>query len=225
MSKRKAETEAESPSWKDSARALEQSINVATAQGKLLAISAELTKLQELATTRLNKMRSVVGLGVVLVDSDESQTVHEVCSRTVNAKFTAGPAQLKFFIAFEYSSDGDCTVESAYEGDTAGLFIIEEGIFGRPATDEEILTFLTLAGLKDAVPTCPAATAAASSAGGLTEELRRKYAFCQIVSEAIALVEDKHGAKDNLRMGLGMGSQDIYVHMFASVSDSEDEDI
>ena len=44
-------------------------------------------------------MKSMAGLGVVLVDSDESQTVHEVCCRNIEAKFTARPRSTSSLIS------------------------------------------------------------------------------------------------------------------------------
>lgn len=95
------------------------------------------------------------------------------------------------------------------------LFIIEENIFGEPTTDEEIVDFLTLAGLKDAVPTSRKPPPLCRR-GRADRQAVDKLVYCQIISEAVALLEAEVGAKDDLGLGIGMEREDIYKHMFSS---------
>eukprot|EP00977_Amphora_coffeiformis_P003198 scaffold597_cov176-Amphora_coffeaeformis.AAC.4 len=150
------------------------------------------------------------GCLVKLVVSNQSQrqnTRRNMCSRHVDAKFTAGPKAAPFSISFSVTdTEGEQEVMIDSE-----LFTIEmcsddtmKESFSAPS-DEKINNFLTLAGLS-AVET----RVTAGKRTSLDDMTRKKFVYSQVINEALELVGEKHGWDDDCGVGLGLGNEEIY---------------
>ena len=99
------------------------------------AIEKSLVKLQRRAQARLISLQQETGTGVCMVDSNQTQDQdcsYNMCSRSVEASFTAGPKAMPFSISFENEDvEGDETIRIECE-----LFIYEDGVCGKVADDE-----------------------------------------------------------------------------------------
>mmetsp|Transcript_3741 Transcript_3741/g.3895 ORF Transcript_3741/g.3895 Transcript_3741/m.3895 type:complete len:202 (+) Transcript_3741:92-697(+) len=152
----------------------------------------------------LIKLKQSVGCGVIMTKSNENQdhdTGYNMCSRSVNASFTAGPNTAPFSINFENENvEGDDNIKVESE-----LFTFEDGEFSDVA-DDKIDEFLESAGLIDATPKN-------NDSKTFTIEERRRWVFAEMIDEAIVLVLDEYGSTDSCGVGLGMNEEDIYGHL------------
>ena len=136
-----------------------------------------------------------------MIDSNQSQDQdlgYNMCSRDVSATFTAGPKAAKFSISFSNENvEGDETI--VVESD---LFRYEDNECD-DIDDEEILAFLTKAGLQDAVP---------QRANGDYSDpaVRRRWVYGDVVYDAVGCVLEKYGYQDAYGVDLGMGQEDMY---------------
>ena len=166
------------------------------------AIESSLVELQRRAQERLISLQQKTGTGVCMVDSNQTQDQdlgYNMCSRSVEASFTAGPKAMPFSISFENEDvEGDQTIRIESE-----LFIFEDGECGEVA-DDEIEKFLEKAGLQEAQPQ------RATDDDFSDPAERRRWVYADVVYDAIELVIDKHGSEDSCGVGLGMCCEDIY---------------
>jgi hypothetical protein len=191
MSKRKAAS-----SWEAQCRA---EIDGGDADA-VRTIAKTLEKLQRAVQERLIKQQQVTGCGVCLIKSNQSQDQDvgcNMCSRSVDASFTAGPKAAAFTISFSCEDmEGDETIVVESE-----LFHYEEGDCS-DVSDDEIAEFLQKAGLFDA--------RSKHAEDDESDAQRRRWVYGEVICDAVELVVDKHGHQDNCGVGLGMGSEDIY---------------
>lgn len=165
------------------------------------AIETSLVELQRRAQERLISLQQKTGTGVCMVDSNQTQDQdlgYNMCSRSVEASFTAGPKSMPFSISFENEDvEGDQTIRIESE-----LFIYEDGACGEVA-DDEIEKFLEKAGLQEAQPQ--------RATGDFSDPAeRRRWVYADVIYDAIELVIDKYGSEDSCGVDLGMGCEDIY---------------
>lgn len=208
MPKRKAsitKTTASPPvSWRDLAK---REIASCATENEVIALQDALDALAKTAEARFVDLRKTSkdftkGCLVKMTSSNQSQDQdvgYNMCSRDVDATFTAGPNAAEFSISFSNENvEGDETI--TVESD---LFILEEGDFGE-VTDVEITEFLKKAGLFEVK------TRNSESEDDADDATRRRWAYADVISEAIELVVEKYGYEDNCGVFLGMGSEDIY---------------
>lgn len=147
----------------------------------------------------------------MLVDSNQTQ--HQdvscnLCVRHVKAVFSVGPKKYKFSISFRNENvEGDEKIVVDSE-----LFLFEEGevVF---APDVSIIkAFFTSCGLANVVPEGYDDDNDDNDDDDDSDEKdeRTKIAFCQMIREAIELVEKKYGVEDNCGVSLGMTSDQIF---------------
>lgn len=208
MSKRKAQQALSIVDWKaDAAAEIDGCIN----EESVRAIQSELNILLARAEARIKDIKIQTndftnGCMVKMTESNEHQDQelgYNMCSREVTSHFTAGPEKTKFSISFSNKNiEGDETIVVESE-----LFILEEGSFGE-VSDKEIGAFLTKAGLYGAHTQNNGKDCDAKN-----DTERRRWAYADVIREAIELVEAKYGQEDSCGVGLGMVSDDIFGHL------------
>jgi len=149
------------------------------------------------------------GCLVELVDSNQRQDqdlYQNMCTRQVEAKFTAGPKAAPFGILFnvtDYEGDEEVMIDSElFSIEMAGDETMKDCF--RAPTVEDIDDFLTQAGLR------AAQTRLTAGKKDLDDRLRMKFVYAEVIREALDLVGEKHGWQDDCGIGLGLGSDDIY---------------
>ena len=190
----------------------------ATSVEQVRALQAQLLQLAQQAEKRLVTLQAqkapdfTDGCFTKLIDSNQSQDQdigNNMCSRSITAQFTTGPNAKPFSISLSVANwEGDEEIDIDSE-----LFDISKDVndeiedcFGMP-TQEEIDGFLLQAGLGKAPLTrlCPKNDNKNNSA-----EICRRFAYGEIINEALKLVAEKHGWEDNCGVGLGLGNEHIY---------------
>jgi hypothetical protein len=208
MSKRKAHQAVSIVDWKADAVV---KIDGCVKEESVRAIQTELHILLAGAEARIRDIKCETndftnGCMVKMTASNEHQDQdmgYNICSREVTAQFTAGPEGAKFSISFSNKNvEGDQTIVVESE-----LFNLEEDSFSE-VSDEEIGMFLTKAGLYGA-HTCHNG----KDCDAKDDAERRRWAYADVISEAIKLVEEKYGHEDSCGVELGMSSDDIFGHL------------
>ena len=195
------------------------------------AIAAKLKTLQRSAEARLIDLIAASKpptpfCRVLLIKSNQEQDEeYEGYDMRVSAEFTAGPQAARFSISF-YCKDvgrvafrlqGHLTI--AVESD---LFTYKQDEHGDESIsdfdDDAIESFLRDAGLSEALPQrCPGKW---YDVDNLSDEERRRWVYGDVIYDAVGLVQEKHGFRENYppchgfrgcgMSLLGMDKQNIY---------------
>ena len=172
-------------------------------------IEKKLQTLQNEAQARLIKLKQVTGMGVRIIDSNESQdgdVAYNTYERMIDAKFTAGPNAAKFSIWIRNVNRED-TEELTVSSD---LFYYESEKF-RGDDDDDILKFLQKAGLEDARPEDYENYVADENCDDENE--RRRFVYAEVIADAICCIYEKYGEEDNMGVSLGISPSNIYTWM------------
>ena len=149
------------------------------------------------------------GCLVELIDSNQSQDQdlgHNMCSRAISAKFTAGPNQTPFSIdisVVDYEGEDNITISSE-------LFEAQkeesdhELDFGE-ISNEDVDAFLVNAGFG-----LKPLTRITADGKDRDVTVLRRFAYAEIMNEAFGLIGEKHGWEDGCGLGLGIGNEEIY---------------
>ena len=174
----------------------------------LRGINNQLDILKTQVSQKLLKAKRSVGVGVVIIDSKQSQEHDQpYYGRFVKATFTAGINAAPFSIDFSnknYEGDEEIFIESK-------LFLLETDnhtgkTISSEVTDEEITEFLTEAGLTNQIPKD-------KSVDLENIQQRQRFLYAEIIEEAICLVIEKYGEEDDYGVNLGIKNpNDIYEH-------------
>jgi hypothetical protein len=180
------------------------------------AVEQTLRRLTAQAQTRLIAAKRVVGVGVVLVDGNQTQggdVGNNISSRCVTAHFTAGPRAAPFSISFENEDEeGDESVVVACE-----LFTFEDDAFAAADGDTQ-RHFLTTAGLLDALP-----STGEDETGPLGRADRQRAVVADVLHDAVALVVAKYGEEDTCGVSL-MGAGNTVRGWFDADFCADDDD-
>ena len=202
-----------SPSWLDLAV---REIDTATKVVDLKKIQTQLAHLSEQVEEKIAQIKEGSGdfsdnCMVKMVDSNHSQDQDldkNMCGREVHAEFVAGPRAAPFSIDIDVKD---------FEGDTfiqinSDLFDMEknteddEPSFEAPS-DQDMDDFLTKAGLYHA------RTRLTTGDSSMDAKLCRRFAYAEVINEAIELIGDKYGYEDDCGVALGIGNEEIYGHL------------
>ena len=171
-------------------------------------IEKKLQTLQNEAQARLIKLKQVTGMGVRMIDSNESQdgdVAYNTYERMIDAKFTAGPNAAKFSIWIR-NVNREGTEELTVSSD---LFYYESKQFSGD-NDDDILNFLKKAGLEDAQ--ADESEYEYHTGEKCTDENeRRRFVYAEVIADAIHCIIEKYGEEDNMGVSLGISSSDIYT--------------
>ena len=169
-------------------------------------IQADLEILTDRAKARLCEIKKTSndftnGCMVEMTSSNQSQDQdvgRNMASREVDASFTAGPEAAEFTISFSNEDQEDFFSWIRVESE---LFLLEDSDFGE-VSDEEIGKFLTKAGLYSA--------RTRNGKDAKDDAERRRWAYAEVLNEAIELVREKYGHQCSLGVNLGIDCENIY---------------
>ena len=177
------------------------------------------TQLEALAEAAKAKVYELVkesgdfrgGCLVELVDSNESQDQDlgwNTCSRSISAKFTAGPNRTPFSIDISVDDiEGQETIDIGSE-----LFHVmkehedTDKSLEDAASPKDIDDFLVKSGLG----LTPRTRITANRTDEKDEAVLKRYAYAEVINEAIVLLGEKYGWEDSCGVALGMGNEEIY---------------